>query len=158
MQGGAAATGAVMNGEFESSDTAVDTADERRVLRAHRHRQSGQEQVRALGPKAAVRYARRQRLSLAKAIPKAARTPVAGEFILATEDGALAFSLRALRSGLYVERTQRRPLGALLVQSMIFDGNEAFLRWCAADPVRFDHPLLSGRLRRQGDELLRAKP
>ena len=152
----AAVLGVLMNGECGSSNEAQGTSDERPAPRARRRRRPGQEQVRPLGPKAAVLHARRQRLSVAKAAARAARNAPAGEFILATEDGAFAFALRGSPCGLYVERTQRHPLGAHLVQSMIFNGSDAFLRWCAADPVRFDHPVLFGRLRRQGDELLRA--
>jgi len=149
----AAVKGEAMNSKCGSSVAAENAPDEQGVSRARRRQQLGPDQIRPLGPKAAMLHTRRQRLSLAKT-PRTAR---AGEFILATEDGALAFSMRASHAGLYVERTQRRPLGARLVQFMVFDGSEAFLRWCTVDPVRFDHPLLFGRLRRQGDELLRPK-
>lgn len=146
-----------MNGDCRSSNAAK-SSDRGRMSHARRRRHLDREQARPLGPKAAALHARRQRLSLVKAAASAARSANAGEFILSTEDGVLAFSLRTSYAGLYVERTQRHPLGARLVQSMIFDGSEAFMRWCGADPVRFDDPLLFGRLRRQGDELIRAKP
>ena len=40
----------------------------------------------------------------------------------------------------------------------VFEDLAAFVRWCEADPIRFDHPVLYGRLRRQGDEHFRAHP
>ena len=143
-----------MNGECGSSNTAPETSSGRLSPPALRRRQGGEEPS-SPGP---ALHVRPKRLSVSKRGATAARATRPGEFILATEDGALAFSMRTTYSGLYVERTQGRPLGARLVQSIVFDGSEAFLRWCAADPVRFDHPLLFGRLRRQGDELLRTKP
>lgn len=108
--------------------------------------------VRPLGPKAALLHARRVSR---KAV---ARDPGATEDAgLASEDGAVSFVVKGTTGGLYIERTQRRPLGAQLVQAMVFDDTAAFQRWWDADPIRFDYPMLHGRLRRQGDDYFRAR-
>jgi len=126
------------------------------------------EPVRDLGPKAAVLHARRQRAAALR--PPAPRRRDKAEFVLASDDGAVAFVLRRTTlprphghetqpaAGLHVERIQRRPLGSQLVQYMRFEVVAAFASWCELDPVRFDYPLLYSRLRRQGDELLRVSP
>lgn len=107
--------------------------------------------VAPLGPKAALLHERRQRRALS--VPReVSRAPNAVR--LASDDGAVAFTLHAVPEGLFVERTQRRPLGALVTVAMVFERRDAFARWCDGDPVRFDHPMLHNHLRRHGDELL----
>ncbi|MBK7615600.1 MAG: hypothetical protein IPJ08_14415 [Burkholderiales bacterium] len=111
------------------------------------------ELARPLSPKATALHLRRQRaatLKLAKQAPSTNPDPN-GPLLLSSEDGALSFSLQVTPAGFYVERTQRRPLDAHLVQAMLFEELEAFLSWCEADPVRFDHPLVYLRLRRHGN-------
>jgi hypothetical protein len=76
---------------------------------------------------------------------------------LRTEDGALVFVLQPAASGLVVERTQRRPLGACFVQTLLFTDHDGFARWCEADAVRFDEPVLYDRLRREGHARLGGK-
>lgn len=115
------------------------------------------ELARPLSPKATALHLRRLQantLKSAKAVPGADTGPD-GPWLLNSEDGALSFSLQATPAGFYVERTQRRPLDAHLMQAMLFERLEEFLAWCEADSVRFDHPLLYLRLRRHGDEHLR---
>jgi hypothetical protein len=107
----------------------------------------------ALGPKAAVLQARRQQ--------RLGTRPGAGSEAgvrLSTADAALTFVLRAAGSALYLERTQRRPLGTHLVQSMVFASADEFRRWCDAEPLRFDDPNLHRRLRRHGEEFFGAPP
>lgn len=103
----------------------------------------------ALGPKASQIQARRLqgRLSRSEA-GTANRTGIR----LSTADGAIAFVLRGVGGALYVERTQRRPLGTHLIQSMVFASSTEFTRWCEAEPLRFDDPNLHQRLRRHGEE------
>lgn len=108
--------------------------------------------VRPLGPKAALLHARRVGRKAATPDPSAVE-----EAGLASEDGAVSFVVTGTTGGLYVERTQRRPLGAQLVQAMVFADVAAFKRWCDADPIRFDYPVLHDRLRRQGDDYFRTQ-
>ncbi len=128
-------------------------------MRRRPRRAQASDAARPLGPKAAVLHARRQRLGSAKAaaVVEATDRHRSDQLALTSNDGALAFVLKASAAGLYVERTQRRPLHAHIVQSIVFESIDSFLRWCEADPVRFDHPVLYSRLRRHGDEILRAK-
>jgi hypothetical protein len=44
---------------------------------------------------------------------------------------------------------------ARVVHSAVFTKSESFLRWCDADSVRFDYPLVHVNLRRDGDALFR---
>lgn len=107
-----------------------------------------------LGPKAAVVHARRMQRSLSKQAARRTDRDSDSGSRLASEDNAVEFVLQAGPHGLFVERTQRRPLGAVLTMAMVFSSSDDFNRWCEADPVRFDHPVLYSRLRRQGDDLL----
>lgn len=112
--------------------------------------------ARALGPKASALHARRLRQAV-KA-PSRRKSPTSSSSRpLSSGDGTLSFVVRATSVGLYVERTQRRSLGSRLVQSMVFDDADWFVRWCEADPVRFDHPVLYQQLRRQGDAFFSAQ-
>ncbi|MFO1219660.1 MAG: hypothetical protein U1E89_14935 [Burkholderiaceae bacterium] len=112
--------------------------------------------ARPISGKHALLHARRMRQREARV----ATRPMAeseGALRLRTEDGALVFVLRPAASGLVVERTQRRPLGACFVQSFLFTDHDGFRRWCEADAVRFDEPVLYDRLRREGDARLGGK-
>jgi len=104
--------------------------------------------ARALGPKATQIHARKQR---AKGPAEPTAPARADRWCMATADQALSYVLQADAAGLYVERRQRRPLGADVVQSMVFATLQEFDRWCDADPLRFDEPVLHGGLRRQGE-------
>lgn len=103
----------------------------------------------ALGPKASQIQARRLQGRLQRA---ASATAIRSGIRLSTADGAIAFVLRGVGSALYLERTQRRPLGTHLIQSMVFASSAEFTRWCEAEPLRFDEPQLHQRLRRHGEE------
>jgi hypothetical protein len=100
--------------------------------------------ARFLGPKASALQLRRQQRELHR--------PFADD-MLVTADAAMSFAVRLCGRVLYVERLQRRPLGVHIVQSMVFDNDTAFSRWCDAEPLRFDDPSLHQRLRRRGQEL-----
>lgn len=69
----------------------------------------------------------------------------------------MEFNVRATSTGLLVERTQRRPIGACLVQTLLFEDMDRFQRWCDVEPTRFDDPLLFDRMRRQAHEVLGGK-
>jgi hypothetical protein len=109
----------------------------------------------ALGPKAAILQARRQQRLATR--PGAVSSSEAG-VRLSTADAALTFVMRGAGSALYLERTQRRPLGTHLVQSMVFASADEFRRWCDAEPLRFDDPNLHRRLRRHGEEFFGEPP
>ena len=113
---------------------------------------------RPLGPKAALLHARRSRLKASQPAATPQSITVTDSVQLCSEDGAVSFVVTPRSDRLFIERTQRRPLGIHLAQSFVFEDLAAFVRWCEADPIRFDHPVLHSRLRRQGDEHFRAHP
>lgn len=75
---------------------------------------------------------------------------------VASGDGSVTYTLTRTSSGLLVERVQQRFGGARIVQTALFTDAEVFHRWCAADSIRFDHPLVYANLRRAGDALFRS--
>lgn len=111
------------------------------------------EPARALGAKRAALHLRRQQRSSSK--PHANSTHAgssAGTLILASQHAGVGFVLRPTRAGLLIERTQRHALGAQLVQTMVLADAASFERWCAAEPLRFDDPVLYEQLCRAGHD------
>lgn len=144
-----------------SIDTAISAvnntaAAEVSAARALPGRAPHNDDARPIGGKHALLHARRLRLRESRV---AAHPSDEGDLALRlrTEDGALVFVLRPAASGLIVERTQRRPLGAWFVQTLLFTDQDGFRRWCEADAVRFDEPVLYDRLRREGHARLGGK-
>jgi hypothetical protein len=126
-------------------------------LRPRRSDTTGDDGVVVLGPKAALMHERRKARAKSRQA-RAALPPGADATItLASADGSLVFLLQSHPAGLFVERIERRPPGSVITAAMVFGSHETFGHWCEADPVRFDHPMLLSRLRRQGDELLDRK-
>lgn len=78
----------------------------------------------------------------------------AQERTVATDDGSLTYRLMASRKGLVVERIRHRKKTGRVAVSALFADEQSFGRWCDADPVRFEHPLVHFRLRKEGQELL----
>jgi hypothetical protein len=113
---------------------------------SHRRRDKVDEPARALGPKRAALHARRVR-----AAPTCMAAPQ-GTCLLACKDASVAFALRPTHAGLLIERTQCQPMGARLVQTLLFETVNRFERWCDAEPTRFDEPMLYEQLRREGHE------
>jgi hypothetical protein len=75
--------------------------------------------------------------------------------VVESPDGAVFIRLRAARTGLLVERRRLQAAGgARLTQTTVFNGAADFQRWCDADPLRFDYPIVSSLLRRQGLAIL----
>jgi hypothetical protein len=75
--------------------------------------------------------------------------------VLRSDDGRLFYWLRATHAGLWVQRDRlRQDSRARLVQSHVFRSGAAFARWCDADTVRFDYPVVFTRLQREGSALL----
>lgn len=79
-----------------------------------------------------------------------------GAITLRSVDGAVTVSIQWTTSGVFVQRCLRRRGAARVMQAARFSTAQAFHRWCQADAVRFDDPLLSARLVRHGDDLFRA--
>ena len=73
---------------------------------------------------------------------------------VSSDDGSVRFTLAQTPSGLFVERVKLRSGKARIVQSTLFLDDKSFQRWCEADPVKFEYPLLYMCLRRDGDALL----
>lgn len=116
------------------------------------------EPARPLGAKRAALQIRRQRST-----PPPARTAAnsaakqGDERTLVSKDTSVTFTLRATALGLLIERMQSQPVGARLVQTMVFDNLDLFDRWCASDPIRFDDLVLYNQLRREGHDALGGK-
>ena len=72
-----------------------------------------------------------------------------------SEDGTVAFTLLRAPMGVFVERVQLRQGKGRVVQSTLFRDGSSFERWCDADSVRFDYPLVHVNLKRHGTTLLR---
>jgi hypothetical protein len=75
--------------------------------------------------------------------------------VVKSSDGAVSIRLRPTRTGLLVERRRLQPSGgARLTQTVVFHAAADFERWCDADALRFDYPIVSSLLRQQGLALL----
>jgi outer membrane murein-binding lipoprotein Lpp len=116
------------------------------------------EPARPLGAKRAALQVRRQRTAR-PAVRPTARDDAnrENERSLISKDNAVAFNLRATALGVLIERTQGQPVGARLVQTMVFADVDSFDRWCASEPIRFEDPVLYDQLRRQGHEAFGGK-
>lgn len=71
-----------------------------------------------------------------------------------SDDGAVAYTLSRTPAGVYVERVQEWHGRGRMVMTAIFTDDAGFRRWCDADPVRFDYPLVHFSVKRQGQALL----
>ena len=67
--------------------------------------------------------------------------------------GEVRFTLRRIDSGLYIERQDLPRRGVHTAQGLCFDELAAFLRWCDDDTLRFDHPHLLVKLKRDAEHL-----
>jgi hypothetical protein len=67
----------------------------------------------------------------------------------------VAFTLSRAPTGIFVERVQLRQGKGRVVHSVIFTDDSSFERWCDADSVRFEYPLVHVNLKRHGTSLLR---
>lgn len=70
-----------------------------------------------------------------------------------SDDKVLTVQITARPGGIAVQRTERRPGGKRVVQSMYFVDESTFVRWCQADDLWFAYPLLFSKLTRRGCEL-----
>jgi hypothetical protein len=72
--------------------------------------------------------------------------------VVRSDDGAIAYKLRRTALGLFVERHRRQPSArARLTQTAVFRTADGFLRWCNADSIRFDYPMVFSAMRREAD-------
>ena len=78
---------------------------------------------------------------------------VAGGWTAKSDDGALSFTLASCGTGVFAERLQTTLGSRRVVQSIIFEAEAEFIRWCDADRTRLVYPLVSSNLRRRGCEL-----
>ncbi|UUX97310.1 hypothetical protein [Aquabacterium sp. J223] len=78
-----------------------------------------------------------------------------GPIVVRSDDGTVSYRLQPTRHGLCVERERKQVCGrARLVHTAIFRDSACFLRWCEADSVRFDYPIVFSDIRRKGGALL----
>jgi len=71
-----------------------------------------------------------------------------------SDDGVVAFRLARAPAGIYVERVQEQRGRGRIVMTTIFTDDVGFRRWCDADPVRFDYPLVHVNVKRHGQAML----
>jgi hypothetical protein len=136
------------------SQAVVGAGLDQRAQHGRRRIDALDEAPRALGDKHAVLHARRLKLTA----PTPARPfHVGAQHVLASQVVPVAFVLRATSQGLLIERSQGERLGPRLTQTLVMADSEAFERWCAAEPVRFEDPVLFDQLRRDGHDALALK-
>ena len=80
----------------------------------------------------------------------------AGTVCAVSGDGVLTILARRVDNGVCVHRTIRSPGAPRIEQVAVFESQASFRRWCEADALRFDYPLVSRTLLRQADELFNA--
>jgi len=91
-----------------------------------------------------------------KSRPKALTLPD-GVFVVASDDGVVRFKLCRTPGGLLVQRERQNALShSRLVHSAVFADTLSFSRWCDADSVRFDYPIVHSAVSREGEALLHA--
>lgn len=71
-----------------------------------------------------------------------------------SDDGVVEFHLSPCEAGLFVERIEQHRHRARVVQFTVFRSITAFDRWCDADAVRFDYPVVYVSLKRNGERQL----
>ena len=72
---------------------------------------------------------------------------------VSSDDGSVSFTLARMSSGVLVERVVLCRGTARVVQTVLFTDSKSFQRWCDADTLRFNFPLLHMSLRHDGNEL-----
>jgi hypothetical protein len=73
--------------------------------------------------------------------------------VLRSDDGIIQFRLAPVERGVFVERLQKRPGTARIILATVFTEDSSFSRWCDADALRFDYPLIYVALKRNGHAL-----
>ena len=86
-------------------------------------------------------------------IPK--RSDPESLIVVRSDDGVLSYWLRVTQLGLCVRRERKQArCHARFVHTALFRDSKCFLRWCEADSVRFDYPIVFSAVKRQGGALL----
>lgn len=80
----------------------------------------------------------------------------AGAHTVRSDDGLLTLDLRLVDAGLYMQRELRLPRAGRVTQASIFASRDAFTRWCEADPLRFEYPMVHATLLRVAGRLFDA--
>ena len=79
----------------------------------------------------------------------------ADQIVVRSDDRTVSVVLRPTQYGLWVRRERLCcDTHARLVQSAVFRDQLAFARWCDTDSLRFDHPMVSSAVKREGGALL----
>lgn len=79
------------------------------------------------------------------------------ERVVASPDGVLTFRLMKGKTGVFVERVQRRGAGTLS-HSAVFFSQEEFAAFCDTDDLRFNYQLLYLQLRKNFEDLFDGAP
>lgn len=83
------------------------------------------------------------------------RSDPKGSIVVRSDDGVLCYWLRVTQLGLCVRRERKQErCHALFVHTALFRDSNCFLRWCEADSVRFDYPIVFFDVKRQGGAML----
>lgn len=77
----------------------------------------------------------------------------AGAHTVYSADGVLRIHVRMVDAGLYMQREVRRPQAGRVTQASIFASRDAFRRWCAADSLQFQYPIVHANLLRMAHQL-----
>jgi hypothetical protein len=87
-------------------------------------------------------------------VTKATSADAPDGVVVRSDDGAIAYKLRRTGMGVVVVRERRQAAAkARLTQTAIFREANGFMRWCEADSIRFDYPLVFSAVRREGSAL-----
>lgn len=73
---------------------------------------------------------------------------------LRSDDGLVEYALHDVAGKLAVERVQARQGVSRVEQVTLFSDLGSFVRWCDADALRFDYPLVHTHLKRHGAAIL----
>lgn len=68
-------------------------------------------------------------------------------------DGAIVFVMKRTRAGVHMERTHVRSPSSRVSHAMMFASPEEFDRFCEADDVRFQYPIVYQQIKRECHEL-----
>lgn len=73
--------------------------------------------------------------------------------VLRSSDGSVIVSLQRAGQGVFIERITHRPGAARVTHATVFSSPKQLRRWCDADAMRFEHPLVLQDLMRHAEEL-----
>lgn len=103
---------------------------------------------------ASLTVGRTARRSVAKPrvrFPSAEQPP--GTVSTSSDDGQISFHLVPRERVVLVERRRVLPGSEVLVQTVRFEDDCSFVRWCDIDELQFEYPLLFANLKRNARAL-----